>query len=158
MIQFLLFVSALSLQMLLIPLIGKNFFLANSLLCLSIVFSLKEGRIESILWGAFLGGLTDLLLFQHIGFYGISFVISSYLLGLLSHKMVISGVFPIVLISILSFITVVLVAVLLMTLFLGKVDLVLILNPFVLGVLFTPILTLLFEFIYRKAENLVQKR
>lgn len=154
-IQFFLFIVAVSIQILLVPLIGEKFFLSNVLLCLSIVFSLKETRVESVIWGAILGGITDLLLFQHIGIYGISFVISSYILGFFSHKMVISGLFPIGLISILSFIIVVLSALLLMVLFLGKVDFAVLINPFVMGAIFTPVLTITFDFLYRKSERLV---
>ena len=105
------FLIAISIQLSMVPLIGEKFFMINSLFCLSIIFSLKETRIRSIIWGAFLGGLSDLLLFQHIGYNGIAFVVASYFLGFFSHKMVISGILPITLVSIISFIVFVFVCV-----------------------------------------------
>jgi cell shape-determining protein MreD len=157
-IQIFLLTVAISIQLLIVPLFGDKLFLANALLCLSIIFSLRETRVESILWGAVLGGIADLLLFQQIGIYGISFVVSSYILGFVSHRMVISGVFSIGLISVLSFITVVFVALLLMMLFLGKVDFSVLLTPFIIGVFFTPVITILFDFVYRKSEHLVFRK
>lgn len=157
-IQFLLFLAAVSIQMLLVPLIGEDFFLVNALLCLSIIFSLKETRIESLVWSFFLGGLTDLLLFQHIGYYGISFVISSYILGFLSQKMVIGGFFPILLIACLSFILVVLISICLMVVFQGRVDVTILITPFFWGLLITPVATLAFEFIYKNAEKFVIRK
>lgn len=157
-VQFFLSMIAISIQFLFIPLIGESFFFVNALLCLSIVFSLRETRVESILWAAVLGGIADLLFFQHIGINGISFIISSYILGFFSHKIVISGVFPIGLISILSFMIVVCVTLLLVMLYLGQVDISALLNPLIIGAIFTPCFTVIFDFFYRKTEQLVLRR
>lgn len=147
------FLIAISIQLSMVPLIGEKFFMINSLFCLSIIFSLKETRIRSIIWGAFLGGLSDLLLFQHIGYNGIAFVVASYFLGFFSHKMVISGILPITLVSIISFIVFVFISLFLMSLFQGVIDYFLLLYPFIFGLLFTPVITIIFDFTYRKLER-----
>jgi len=85
-IQFLLTLLILALQLIIMPFTGGASLSFNLLLSVAIIFSLKESRYESIIWASILGGLTDLLLFQHIGFYGISFVLLSYILGFISHK------------------------------------------------------------------------
>ncbi len=81
----------------------KSISSVNALLALLVILSLRESRIEGVLWGAFLGGLTDLLLFQHIGYHGISFVLASYFIGLVSHKMVNHGVIPVFTVGLLSY-------------------------------------------------------
>lgn len=147
------FLIAISIQLSMVPLIGEKFFMINSLFCLSIIFSLKETRIQSIIWGAFLGGLSDLLLFQHIGYNGIAFVVVSYSLGFFSHKMVISGILPIIFVSIFSFLVFVFISLLFMVLFQGVIDFFLLLYPFLFGLLFTPAISIIFDIIYRKIEQ-----
>jgi rod shape-determining protein MreD len=157
-IQFLLTLSILALQLIIMPFTGGASLAVNLLLCVAIIFSLKESRCESIIWAAVLGGLTDLLLFQHIGFYGISFILMSYILGFISHKMVISGYIPFFFVSLCSFILVFSLAILLMTLLEGRVELSLLLPPFILGLIITPISTLIIDFFYDRAEKILLKK
>lgn len=83
--------AALVLQLVLLPLVSRDLNSANAFLALLVVVSLRQRRLAGVLWGAALGGLSDLLLMQHVGYHGATFTVLGYALGWLGGKMVISG-------------------------------------------------------------------
>lgn len=83
--------AALALQLVLLPLVSRDLNSANAFLALLVVLSLRQRRLAGVLWGAALGGLSDLLLMQHVGYHGAAFTVLGYALGWLGGKMVISG-------------------------------------------------------------------
>jgi cell shape-determining protein MreD len=157
-LQLILLSIALLAQLSILPLMIKSVSSVNPLLALLLILSLKENRVEALLWGAFLGGLTDLLLFQHIGYHGISFVLLAYILGFISHKMVIHGVIPTFMLSVMSFLMVFGLTVGLVNLLQGGWDFSLLAVPLFLGIIFTPILTLLFNFLYQRLDRFLTQR
>jgi rod shape-determining protein MreD len=157
-LQLILLSIALMAQVSILPLVIKSVSSVNPLLALLLILALKEDRIESLVWGAFLGGLTDLLLFQHIGYHGISFALIAYVMGLISHKMVIHGVIPLFLLSIPAFLAMFCVTVGLMNLLQGGWDFSVLVLPLLLGILFTPLLTIFFDFLYKRLDRLLLKK
>jgi len=157
-LQFILLSIALLAQLSILPLMIKSVSSVNPLLALLLIFSLREERVEALLWGAFLGGLTDLLLFQHIGYHGISFLLAAYFLGLLSHKMVIHGFLALVAVSVISFLFVFSLTAGLISVFQGHWDPATLALPLLLGVIFTPVLTLVLDFIYKRLDLFLTKR
>lgn len=157
-LQLILLSVALLAQLSILPIMMKSISSVNPLLALLLIFSLRENRVEGLIWGALLGGLTDLLLFQHIGYHGISFLLAAYILGLISHKMVVQGIVPAFAVSLASFLFVFSLTVGLMTIFQGNMDLTSLAVPLLLGVIFTPILTLFFSFLYQRLDVFLTKR
>ena len=82
---------ALTAQLVLLPLVSSELNSANAFLALLAVLSLRHKRVAGVLWGAVLGGLTDLLLMPQVGYHGFAFTLIGYGLGWLGGKMVISG-------------------------------------------------------------------
>ena len=157
-LQLILLSTALLAQVAILPLMIKSISSVNALLALLVILSLRESRLEGLFWGAFLGGLTDLLLFQHIGYHGISFVLASYFIGLVSHKMVIHGVVPVFTVGFLSFLFVFSATVGLIKLFQGGWEFSMLVVPLILGAAFTPLLTIILHFLYQKLELFLTKR
>ena len=157
-LQLILLSTALLAQVAILPLMIKSISSVNALLALLVILSLRESRIEGVLWGAFLGGLPDLLLFQHIGYHGISFVLASYFIGLVSHKMVIHGVIPVFTVGLLSFLFVFFTTVGLIKLFQGGWDFSMLVVPLILGAVLTPLLTIILNFLFHKLELFLTKR
>lgn len=157
-VQFLMAFILLFAQILVMPFTLSASLSFSLLLPLMIIFSLKESRYASIIWAAIFGGITDLILFEYIGFYGITFTIASYILGLIGHKMVISGIIPFIFLSIMTFVFVFWFSTLLMILLLGSVNFYLLLPPFFVGIFTTPLFTLIVDFLYRRIEMLIEKR
>jgi len=79
-------------QLVLLPLVSADLSAANAFLALLAVLSLRQKRLAGVLWGAALGGLSDLLLMPQVGYHGITFTLLGYGLGWLGGKMVISGI------------------------------------------------------------------
>jgi len=78
-------------QLVLLPLVSADLNAANAFLSLLTVLSLRQKRLAGVLWGAALGGLSDLLLMPQVGYHGFTFTLLGYGLGWLGGKMVISG-------------------------------------------------------------------
>jgi len=71
-------------------LISAELLVANPLLALLVVLSLRHGKVGGILWGAALGLLTDLNL-PPLGYHGISMCLVGYFVAWLGGNMVIRG-------------------------------------------------------------------
>lgn len=82
---------ALAVQLVLLPLVSRELNSANAFLGLLVVVSLKQKQGSGVIWGAVLGGISDLLMMQHVGYHGVSFTLIGYAVGWLGGKMVISG-------------------------------------------------------------------
>lgn len=95
----LLVLAAVTLQTLL-SLISGALILANPYLALLVVLALRTGRMGGVLWGAALGVLSDAYFLPYIGFHGIAFCLVGYLVGWLGSKLLIQGVFPVVIFTI----------------------------------------------------------
>lgn len=157
-LQLILLSIALLAQLSLLPIMMKSVSSVNPLLAFLLIIALRENRVEGLVWGALLGGLTDLFLFQHIGYHGISFLLAAYFLGLISHKMVVQGIVPVFAVSLASFLFVFSLTVGLMTIFQGNLDLSSLPVPLLLGMIFTPVLTLVFSFLYQRLDVFLTKR
>lgn len=157
-LQLILLSTALLAQVAILPLMIKSISSVNALLALMVILSLREDRLEGLFWGAFLGGLTDLLLFQHIGYHGISFVLAAYIIGMVSHKMVIHGIIPVFTVSVVSFLFVFFATVGLIKLFQGGWELGMLAVPLLLGAVFTPLLTIILNFLYQRLDLFLTKR
>ncbi|MEJ2367481.1 MAG: rod shape-determining protein MreD [Acidobacteriota bacterium] len=96
------FALALGLQLLLFPLFTRNLNSVNAFLALLVVMALRYKKLGGVICGAALGGLSDILFMQHLGYHGIAFTIVGYLLGLISNKMVIRGLGPVFLFTLLA--------------------------------------------------------
>ncbi len=90
---------ALLAQLVLLPLFSHQLNAANGFLALLAVVALKTKREWGVVWGALLGGLSDALFMQRIGFHGISFTILGYFLGWTGGKMVLTGIAAVYLLS-----------------------------------------------------------
>lgn len=101
MASFLLLSVALGCQLVLLPLVSRELNSANAFLALLVVVSLKQKQGAGVLWGALLGGLSDLLMMQHMGYHGASFTLLGYATGWLGSKMVVSGFFSLCLLTVL---------------------------------------------------------
>jgi rod shape-determining protein MreD len=91
----LLVLAAVTLQTLL-PLVSGVLTIANPYLALLVVLALRTGKMGGVLWGAALGVLSDAYFLPYVGFHGLAFTLVGYLVGWLGSKLLIQGVFAVV--------------------------------------------------------------
>jgi rod shape-determining protein MreD len=91
----LLVLAAVTLQTLL-PLVSGVLTIANPYLALLVVLALRTGKMGGVLWGAALGVLSDAYFLPYVGFHGLAFTLVGYMVGWLGSKLLIQGVFPVV--------------------------------------------------------------
>lgn len=84
-------------------LLSDKMTVAQPVLALAVVLTLRSGRIAGTLTGAVLGALADALQFSRVGFHGISFTLIGYTLSWVGGKVLIRGVNPVVLFSVAAY-------------------------------------------------------
>lgn len=86
-----------------LPVLSGKMFVAQPLLALAVVLSLRAGRVGGTLTGAALGALADAMQFSPVGFHGLSYSIIGYALSWLGGKVLIRSVNPVVLFSLAAY-------------------------------------------------------
>ncbi len=78
----------------LIPLISGELTIANPYLAVLVTLAMRGGRLGGVVWGTFLGLVSDAYFSPYIGFHGMTFCVIGYLLGWLGSKLLITGILP----------------------------------------------------------------
>lgn len=79
----------------LIPLISGSLTIANPYLAVLVLLAMRSGTMGGVLWGAFLGTVSDAYFSPFVGFHGLTFCVIGYALGYLGSKLLLQGVLPI---------------------------------------------------------------
>lgn len=141
---------ALSLQLVLLPLFSHQLNAANSFLALLVVMALRKKKEWGLVWGALLGGLSDALFMQRIGFHGVSFTLIGYILGWTGGKMVLSGLAAVYLLSLGAVLLDAALVTALFSLLEHPVAIGTLLPPVAASAVITPLLAMGMEWSYRR--------
>ena len=144
---------ALVLQLVLLPLLSRDLNAANSFLALLVVMAPRRKKEWGLVWGALLGGLSDALLMQRIGFHGVSFTLLGYILGWTGGKMVISGLAAVYLLSLGAVLLDAALVTALFSLLEHPLALGALLPPVAASAVITPLLAIGLEWAYRRLAS-----
>lgn len=86
-----------------LPVLSGKMSVAQPLLAITVVLSLRSGRVGGTLTGASLGALADAMQFSPVGFHGISYGVIGYALSWLGARVLIRSVNPVVLFSLAAY-------------------------------------------------------
>lgn len=102
-LTFSLMIFAILLVQALLLVLPGDLTVVNPFLALLVVLSLKQGRTSGIIWGVILGVAFDALTMPHIGFHGIAFTITGYILGWVGGRFLLRGYIPLFLFTMAAY-------------------------------------------------------